>query len=168
VEVGSLYLCSEAVSKFFPVLNGVCLFTLIIITLSFCPPAPQWVMYVWCVLQNIVGIWEAGVIVFVGTERTENDRVAEPIDSAVSSPGAYLALGLLYTIAALPAIVAPQIVSPAMHPDSDLLSVEGSCVLAACMHACDDALHCMPVLGVYRLFSAVLVMLPCRHAWRPP
>ncbi|KAK9824988.1 hypothetical protein WJX81_004426 [Elliptochloris bilobata] len=41
-------------------------------------------------------------------KRVEQDRVAEPIDSAVSSPGAYLALGLLYTIAAVPAIVAPQ------------------------------------------------------------
>ena len=36
--------------------------------------------------------------------------MAEPVDSAVSSPGAYLALGLLYTVAALPAIVAPQAV----------------------------------------------------------
>lgn len=44
------------------------------------------------------------------TERTEGDRVAEPVDSVVSSPGAYLALGLLYTVAALPAIVAPQAV----------------------------------------------------------
>jgi len=83
-----------------------------------------------------VGIWEAGVIVFVGTERTENDRVAEPIDSAVSSPGAYLALGLLYTIAALPAIVAPQIVSPAMHPDRTCYLCKGAaCSLHACMHA---------------------------------
>ena len=47
------------------------------------------------------------------TERTEGDRVAEPVDSAVSSPGAYLALGLLYTVAALPAIVAPQAVRAA-------------------------------------------------------
>lgn len=44
-------------------------------------------------------------------ERTEQDRVAQPVDDAVSSPGAYLALGLLYTVAALPAIVAPQAVS---------------------------------------------------------
>ena len=48
------------------------------------------------------------------TERTEGDRVAEPVDSAVSSPGAYLALGLLYTVAALPAIVAPQAVRAAV------------------------------------------------------
>ncbi len=39
--------------------------------------------------------------------------MAEPVDSAVSSPGAYLALGLLYTVAALPAIVAPQAVCAA-------------------------------------------------------
>ena len=39
--------------------------------------------------------------------------MAEPIDSAVSSPGAYLALGLLYTVAALPAVVAPQAVCAA-------------------------------------------------------
>ena len=51
---------------------------------------------------------------FTCTERTENDRVAEPIDSAVSSPAAYLALGLLYTVAALPALVAPQAVRPAL------------------------------------------------------
>ena len=51
-------------------------------------------------------------------ERTEQDRVAQPVDDAVSSPGAYLALGLLYTVAALPAIVAPQAVSMRRMPGS--------------------------------------------------
>ena len=78
----------------------------------------------------------------MGAERTENDRVAEPIDSAVSSPGAYLALGLLYTVAALPAIIAPQFVSPALH--SDLQAGQGSC-----MHLREnDDMHCMPALPV--------------------
>ncbi len=87
----------------------------------------------------------------MGAERTENDRVAEPIDSAVSSPGAYLALGLLYTVAALPAIVAPQFVSPALH--SDLHSVEGSRLSVI---RCDEV-YCMPALGVARLPSSILV-----------
>ena len=50
--------------------------------------------------------------------------MAEPVDSAVSSPGAYLALGLLYTVAALPAIVAPQAVCAA----DKLIQSQGPCV----------------------------------------
>lgn len=45
-------------------------------------------------------------------ERTDNDRVAEPVDNLVSSPNAYGALGLIYAALAVPAALFPHTVRP--------------------------------------------------------
>ena len=44
----------------------------------------------------------------VFAERTAGDRVAEPVDSIISSPGAYGVLGALYTALAVPAALFPH------------------------------------------------------------
>ena len=50
-------------------------------------------------------------------ERTDGDRVAEPVDSVVSSPGAYGALSAIYAALAVPAALFPHsvCVSVLMH-----------------------------------------------------
>lgn len=86
-------------------------------------------------------------------ERTEQDRVAEPVDSAVSSPGAYLALGLLYTVAALPAIIAPQAVRVSFdghacsNKDTSHIALEAQC--------CEPVVCAMPA-HVLLVLRAVL------------
>jgi hypothetical protein len=42
------------------------------------------------------------------SKRTDNDRVAEPVDNLVSSPNAYGALGLIYAALAVPAALFPH------------------------------------------------------------
>lgn len=42
------------------------------------------------------------------TERTSGDSVAEPVDSIISSPGAYGVLGAIYTALAVPAALFPH------------------------------------------------------------
>ena len=48
-------------------------------------------------------------------ERTDGDRVAEPVDSVISSPTAYGVLGAIYSALAVPAALFPHSVLRRMH-----------------------------------------------------
>lgn len=108
--------------------------------------------------------------------------MAQPVDDAVSSPGAYLALGLLYTVAALPAIVAPQAVSSGrMHEYIFVLQriVPLTCAHHGCarstsfkLQAQDHASACL-VNAVFCSCEPLLAhcgchWLICSSLWRMP